>query len=96
MINDAIEVEVNLMASKKVKYRFETKKLKEEAQPSTSQPIANSKCDSMLKVMEKMMEILVVNDRHVVKGQNEPHIRNPNFRKPRQQGLSSPHILQRG
>ena len=36
MMNDAIEVEVNLMASKKGKYRFETKKVKEEDQPSTS------------------------------------------------------------
>ena len=32
MMNDAIEVEVNLMASKKGKYRFDTKKVKEEAQ----------------------------------------------------------------
>ena len=36
MMNDSIEVEVNILASKKGKYRFETKKVKEEAQPSTS------------------------------------------------------------
>lgn len=37
MMDNAIEVEVNLMASKKGKYRFDNKKMKEEAQPSTSQ-----------------------------------------------------------
>ena len=31
MMNDAIEVEVNLMDSKKGKYRFKTKRVKEEA-----------------------------------------------------------------
>ena len=50
----------------------------------------------MLKVMEKMMERLAENDKQVVREQNEPQIRNPNFRQPRQQGLPPPHILQRG
>ena len=36
MMNDAIEVEVNLMASKKGNYRFDAKRVKEESQPSTS------------------------------------------------------------
>ena len=31
MMNDAIEVEVNIMACRKGKYIFETKKVKEEA-----------------------------------------------------------------
>ena len=35
MMNEVIEVEVNLMASKNRKYRFETKKVKEEVKPST-------------------------------------------------------------
>jgi hypothetical protein len=59
MMNDAIEVEVNLMASRKGKYRFETKKVKEEAQSSTSQPTIDSKLDYMLKVMEKSWRDLV-------------------------------------
>ena len=96
MMNDAIEVEVTLMASKKGKYRFYTKKVKEEVQPSISQSTADSQIDSMLKVMERMMEILAENDSRVVKEQNEPQIRNPNFRKPRKQGLPPPQILQRG
>ena len=68
IMNDAIEVEVNLIASKKGKYRFETKKVKEEVQPSTSQSTADSKIDSMLKVMERLTK----NDRHVIREQNEP------------------------
>ena len=85
-MNDAIEVEVNSMASKKGKYRFETKKVKEEVKPSTSKSTVDSKIDSMLKVMERLDE----NDRHVVREQNEPQIRNPNFRQPRIQGLPPP------
>ena len=50
----------------------------------------------MLKVMEMMMERLAENDRQVGREQNEPQIRNPNFRQPRQQGLPPPQILQRG
>ena len=83
------------MASKKGKYKFETKKVKKEDQPLISQPTTDLKFDSMLKVMEKNMERLFVDDRHVVKEQNEPHIRNPNFRQPKQQGLQPPQILQR-
>lgn len=96
MMNDDIEVDVNLMFSKKGKYRFETKKVKEEAQPSTLQPTIDSKFDSMFKVIEKMMERLVENDRQVVREQNEPHIRNPNFRQPRKQGIPPPHIYKEG
>ena len=46
--------------------------------------------------MEKMMERLIVDDTHVVREQNEPYIRNPKFRQPRNQGLPPPQILQRG
>ena len=92
IMNDAIEVKVNLMASKKGTYRFETKKVKEEAQPSTSQSSSDAKIDSMLNVMERFVE----NNRQVVREQNEPQIRNPNFRQPRQPGLPPPQLLQRG
>lgn len=96
MMNDAIEVELILLDSKKGKYRFETKKVKEEGQPSTSQSTSDAKIDSMLKVIERMMEIFVENDRQVTREQNEPQTRNPNFRQPRQPGLPPLQILQRG
>ena len=50
----------------------------------------------MLKVMERMIERLAKNDRLVIREQNEPQFRNPNFRQRRQQGLPLGHILQRG
>ena len=50
----------------------------------------------MLKVMEKMTERLAENNIQVVREQNEPQIRNPDFRQPRKHGLSPPQILQRG
>ena len=96
MMNDAIEVEVNLMAHKKEKYRFEAKRVKEEAQPSTSQSTSDAKIDSILRVMERMMERFAGNNRQVVREQHEPQIRNPNFRQPRQPTLPPPQILPRG
>ena len=96
MMNDAIEVEVNLMASKKGKYIFEAKRIKKEAQPSTSQSTLDARIDSMLRVMERMMEKFTKNDRQLVREHNEPQIRNPNFRQPRKPGLPSPQILPRG
>ena len=95
MMNDAIEVEVNMMASKKGKYTIEVRKVKEEQQPSTSQNSTDAKFDSMMKVTEKLVEKLFVDDRHVAKEQNEPQIKNTNFRQPRQQA-PPPQILQRG
>lgn len=96
MMNNAIEVELNLMASKKGKIRFEAKRVKEETWPSTSQSTSDAKFESMLKVMERMMEIFVDNDRQVVREHNEPQIINPHFRQPRQPGLPPPQILPRG
>lgn len=80
------------MASKKGKYKTEVRKGKEEEQPSTSQNSANVKFDSVVKVMEKLVENLPIDDRHVVREQNESQIRNPNSRQPRQQG-PPPQIL---
>ena len=62
-MDNAIEMEVNLMASKKGKYWFDNKKLKEESQPSTSQSSSDAKFDSMLRAMERMMERFLNNDR---------------------------------
>jgi hypothetical protein len=57
MMNDAIEVEVNLAASRKIKLQIEAekKKAKEEALPSTSQA-SDEKLDLMVKTMEKLVE----------------------------------------
>ena len=97
MMDDSIDVSVNLMASKKGKYRFDNKKVKEEAQPSTSQSSSDAKFDSVLREMERMMERFSKNDRQVAREQHEPIIRNPNFRHPRQPTLPPPpQILPRG
>ena len=96
IMNDVIEVEVNLIDSKKGKYTFEAKRVKEEAQPSTSQSTSDANIDSMLKVMERMMERFAENDRHVVREHNEPQIRDPNIRQPRQPDLPPPQIFPRG
>ena len=93
MMNDAIEVEVNMMASKKGKYKTKARKVKEEQQPSTSQNCIDAKFYSMIKVMQKLMDKLTVNDK--LAQNNEPQIRNPNFNQTRQQG-PPPQILQRG
>ena len=52
----------------------------------------------MTKAMESLMEMLSVDDRgqNQNKECNEPQIKNPIFRKPRQQGHPPPQILQRG
>ena len=72
LMDDAIEVEVNLMASKKGNYRFSNKKVKEESQPSTSQPTQDAKIDYVLRVMERMMERFIEIDVHVVREHHEP------------------------
>ena len=82
MMDDAIEVEFNFLTSNKTKQKNENRRVKEEAQASTSQSSADIKLDLMMKAMERLMNRLLVNDR----GQNtnrecsEPQIRNPNFR----------------
>ena len=82
MMNDAIEVEVNLMASGKMKQKtdLERKKIKDEIQSSSSHS-SKSRLDSMMKNMEKIMEILVVVDRPAATQHVDPQIRNPNFRR---------------
>lgn len=97
MMDDAIEVEVNLMASKKGKYRFDNKKVKEKSQPSTSQSSSDAKFDSVLRVMERKMERFSESDRQVAREKHEPIIRNRNFRHPRKPSLPPPpQILPRG
>ena len=49
MISDAIEVEINMMSSKRGKYKYETRKFKDEPQSSS-----DLKFDSIMKVMENL------------------------------------------
>ena len=48
--------------------------------------------------MERLMDMLSVDDRgqNTNRERNEPQIRNPNFRQPRQQVPPPPQSLQRG
>ena len=48
-----------------------------------------------MKVMEKLVDKLSIADRQAVRDSNEPQIRNPNFRQPRQQPPQQPQIMQR-
>ena len=86
MMNDAIEVEINMMSSKRGKYKSETRRVKDEPQSSS-----DSKFDSMMKVMEKLVDKLSIADRKAIRDSNEPQIRNPNIRQPRKQ----PQIMKR-
>ena len=92
MMDDAIEVEVNLLASNKTKQNNENRRVKEEAQASTSQFSADIKLDIMMKTMERLMDRLSVDDRghNQNREHNEPQIKNPNFKHPRQQGPQPP------
>ena len=82
MMKDAIEVEVNLMSSGRIKQKidFERKKVKYEAQSSSSHSL-DIRFDNIMKTMEKIMERLAVGDRLVATQQQDPQIRNSNFRR---------------
>ena len=86
MMDDAIEVEVNLLASNKTKQKGESRRIKEKAQPSTSQSSTDVKMDLMMKAMERLIDRFFMDDigQNVNRERNEPQIRNPNFRQPRQ------------
>lgn len=90
MMNDAIEVEINMISSKRGKYKYETRKVKDESQSSS-----DLKFDSIMKVMEKLVDKLSIVDRQDVRDNNEPQIRNPNFRQTREQPPQQPKIMQR-
>ena len=53
----------------------------EEPQASTSQSSSDAKFNMMMKTMEKLMDKLFVDDKNQTKDQNEPQVRNPNFRR---------------
>ena len=72
---------------------MEARKVKEEPQASTS--FADPKFDSLMKVMEKLVDRLSIDNKQSSRD-NETQIRNPNFRQPRQPGPPPPQIAQRG
>ena len=95
MRSDVVEVEINMMSSKRGRYRVdprEQKKPKEESRASTS---SDPKFDSLVKVMERLVDKLSIRDKPPAKD-NVPQIRNPNYRGPRQQDPNPPRIVQRG
>jgi len=71
------------MASSKIKNKVETEKnrVKQENHPSSSQS-SNAKLDMMVKTMEKLVEMLTLDNKLIVRDRQEIQIINPNFRRP--------------
>ena len=75
MFTDALEVEANMMACRKIKPRAEIdiRKGREEAHPSTfASSSSDIKFEMMLKTMEKLMDRLMVEAKPTNWDQNEP------------------------
>lgn len=95
MMDDAIEVELNLSASKRTKQRNEITRLKEEEpQASTSQSNSDPKFNMIMKTMERMMDTLSLGEKNQMKDENKPQVRNPYSR--RQQGPLVLQVMPRG
>jgi hypothetical protein len=64
MMSDAIEVEVNLMASGKIKYNYDMdiNKVQDKVQASTSQS-SEYMFELMMKTMEKLMEMMSLDNK---------------------------------
>lgn len=89
MMSDATEVEVNLMASGKIKYNSDRdiNKVQDKAQPSTSQS-SEERFELMMKTMEKLMERMSLD--------NKPNTREQADFPPRNQRRPAvPQIRQR-
>jgi hypothetical protein len=82
IMSNAIEVEVNMMASGKIKQRFNRgdKKPQGDAQPSTSRSTYD-KFDLMMRTMEKLMEKMSVGNRPTSREQHDPQPRNQNLER---------------
>jgi hypothetical protein len=91
IMSNVIEVEVNMMASGKIKQRFNRgdKKTQGDAQPSTSRSI-DDKFKLMMRTMEKLMDKMSVGNRPAAQEQHDPQPRNQNLRRGQ-----VPHIRQR-
>ena len=83
MFTDALEVEASMMESGKMKQRdIDRRKIREENMPSTSSSATDIKFEMMLKIMEKLMDRLTMDNRSFNREQADPQIRNRNFRRP--------------
>jgi hypothetical protein len=82
MMNDAIEVEVNFMASRNIKHNLDIdmKKVQGESQPSTSET-SDENFDLMMKTMERFVEKISLENKPVIRDQDNFQHRNPNFRR---------------
>jgi hypothetical protein len=82
IMSNVVEVEVNMMASGKIKPKFNRgdKRPQGDAQSSTSWS-SDDKFDMMMKTMEKLMERMSVGNRPVAREQNDPQPRNQNLRR---------------
>jgi hypothetical protein len=78
MMTDAIEVEVNLMASGKIKSNSgrDMNKTQDKAQPSTSQT-SEERFETMMRTMERMMERMALGNRPNPREQADGPPRNP-------------------
>jgi hypothetical protein len=77
MMSDAIEVEVNLMASGKIKSNSDRdmNKVQDKAQPSTSQS-SEERFEMMMKTMEKLMERMSLDNKPNTREQADVPPRN--------------------
>ena len=84
MFQYALEVESNIMASGKIKQKVEIRKDREENVPYASVTASSNdvKFEIMLKILEKLMDMMTMDNRPLNIEQNEPQIRNPNFKRP--------------
>jgi hypothetical protein len=80
IMSNVVEVEVNMMASGKIKSKFNQsdKRHQGDAQPSTSWS-SDDRFDMMMKTMEKLMERMSVGNRPAARDQNDPQPRNQNL-----------------
>ena len=94
MFQGALEVEVNMIVSGKIRKKMETRRVREDG-PSTFVAFANGvKFEMMLNTIEKMMDKLAMDNGSLNREQNEAEVRNPNFRRPNPP--QPPQIRQRG
>ncbi len=79
MMNAAIEVGDSVLATRR--HKQEEGRVREENQPSTSAS-TNENFDLMMKTMNLMLERLSMDNRPPPKDHVEPHVKNPNFKRP--------------
>ena len=82
MFQDALEVEANKMESGKIKQKMEMRKVREDGSSNSVASSNDVKFEIMLKMIEKLMAKFSVDNGSQHREQNEPQIRNPNFRRP--------------